>query len=598
MKRQHVRALLLVLGLLLPLPLLAWDATGHELTAAIAWDNMTSPAQQRAIAILSAASKDTCLPELFSKDASRPLAERQREFFMAAATWPDLIRGGPCKPLSHKPWHFTDHFWQGVSGGSGAQAPKAVTTLHAGAENAVERLTRFRPVVICAAAPCATADTRAMDLAWILHLVGDIHQPLHSASRVTPANREGDGGGNGFLLGPDETPLHTYWDRIIDTALPKQNGESPRAYMQRVEAQIVHDHPRATMAGNIKSGDFAAWSADGFAAAEENVYPATLHEHQAPTTVYQQMAFMKADEAVALGGYRLADLLNAIGGPAALAAHAVLPHLPAPSHIVIVIDENKKFDDVIGPNKAPYINELAGRGALLNLFASHHPSQPNYMEFFAGDNLDVCADECPIGPFTTQNLGAALVGAGQSFVGFAENLPATGARSTCSGLFRAKHCPWVDFSNVPSSASRSFAQFPTTPAGFQNLPAVSIVIPNMVDDMHNGSGIASQVSAGNAWLKSHLKDYADWAEHNNSLLIVTWDEDSSSYTTHCPDNPITTTPPQNHIATIIMGEPVIAGKKPPDSYTHHDLLRTILDMYGIAPFAEAATAKDITGIWK
>jgi acid phosphatase len=219
------------------------------------------------------------------------------------------------------------------------------------------------------------------------------------------------------------------------------------------------------------------------------------------------------------------------------------------------------------------------------------------MELFAGQLLGVCADECPIGPFTAQNLGAALIAAGKSFAGFAEDLPAQ-PRLACRGLFRAKHAPWVDFANIPASSSKDFqTEFPTTPAGFEQLPDVSFVIPNMTDDMHDGGGVKAEVAAGDSWLRNNLSAYADWAVTHNSLLIVTWDEDSSHYVTHCP-TVITKTPPANHIATIIMGEAVRSGQTPPDQYNHHDLLRTILDMYGIAPFAGATTAKDITGIWR
>ncbi|HEY5020978.1 MAG TPA: hypothetical protein VII30_00690, partial [Gemmatimonadaceae bacterium] len=85
------QALALLLGLCLPQSLLAWNSTGHELVAGIAWDNMTPQAQQKAIALLKRAPKDPCLLNLFPKDA-RPIAVRQREFFMRAATWPDVVR--------------------------------------------------------------------------------------------------------------------------------------------------------------------------------------------------------------------------------------------------------------------------------------------------------------------------------------------------------------------------------------------------------------------------------------------------------------------------------------------------------------------------
>jgi len=605
MKLSRV-ALALVAALCVPQAVLAWDDTGHKLVAAIAWDNMTPQARQKAFAILNAASNHICLRELFpAGNLSTP--GKQRQAFIAAATWPDHIKSGPCTAaLSHKPWHFTDHFWKGVSGDSD-DPPQTVTSLHAGAENAVERLTRFRPLVACTTTPCAAADERAEDLAWTLHLVGDIHQPLHSASRVTSALPGGDGGGNGFHLGPNNTkPLHSYWDGIVDKAFPKNGSESVDGYLTRAEAKIVEDHPLETMAGRLESGNFAAWNVEGFETAKRVVYPRELHEQQPPSAAYQQMAFETAEEGIALGGYRLADLLNTSfdqqappAPPPPLQPLGLHAHLPTPSHIVIVIDENKSFSDIIGPApKAPFINALAARGALLQFFALHHPSQPNYLELFAGDRLGVCGDECPVGPFTDQNLGAALIAAGKSFAGFAENLPHD-PRSACHGMFRAKHAPWVDFSNIPPSVSEDFrTRFPTTAAGFANLPVVSFVIPNMVDDMHDGSSISSRVATGNAWLKNKLGAYAGWAEHNNSLLIVTWDEDSSSFVPDCPNTVINTSPPDNRIATIIMGEPVLPGQTPSVQYNHHDLLRTILDMYGIAPFAGATTAKDITGIWK
>jgi hypothetical protein len=611
MKLSRV-AFALVVALCVPQAVLAWNATGHELVAGIAWDNMTVAARQKAIALLNSAPSDACLLNLMATDA-RPKAEREREFFMRVATWPDLVwpakvDARPCTRFADSDAHFEDHFWQGVSGTTGSSAPQDRPDIAGKPDNAIVRLNAVRDSVACAAGPCETDVQRATDLPWILHLVGDIHQPLHTAARVSAEHPTGDQGGNGFLLSSDPKgpKLHSFWDDIVDKSIPLNTGEANQksiTYLDRVIARITADHPRSSMINRLTPVDFEAWSQEGFATAKRAAYPASLHEGQMPSAAYRAAVFKVGDEAIALGGYRLADLLNTM-----LDRQGVVPpppppgpsnHLPAPSHIVIVIDENKKFGDVIGAApKAPFINGLAARGALLNVFALHHPSQPNYMELFAGQLLGVCADECRIGPFTAQNLGAALIAAGKTFVGFAENLPAQ-PRLACSGLFRAKHAPWVDFSNIPASASKDFAtDFPTTPAGFNQLPDVSFVIPNMINDMHNGNGIAAQVATGNNWLRNNLSAYADWAVTHNSLLIVTWDEDSKPSVPTCPSHVITTTPPDNHIATIIMGEPVRSGQTPSDQYTHHDLLRTILDMYGIAPFAGATTAKDITGIWK
>jgi acid phosphatase len=362
------------------------------------------------------------------------------------------------------------------------------------------------------------------------------------------------------------------------------------------------------MAGGLKAGDIQAWADEGFETAKAKTYPASLHEKQTPDPTYKKMVFAAADQAIALAGYRLADLLEGMltgQTPPPPPTPQTILHptgLPAPSHIVIVIEENKDFGDVIGAPKAKYINELAGRGALLtSFFASHHPSQPNYIELFAGDRLGVCKDECPIGPFTAQNLAAALIAAGKTFAGFAEDLPPSDAREACHDpsfpLFAPKHCPWVDFSNIPASASMDFSEFPQDPAGFAALPDVSFVIPNLKNDMHNGAVTSTEVGHGDRWLKAKMSNYADWAEENNSLLIVTWDEDSVHANVRCPAG-LTTIPPRNRIPTLIMGEPVMAGTQSATTHTHADLLRTILDIYGIAPFGNATTATDITGIWK
>lgn len=280
----------------------------------------------------------------------------------------------------------------------------------------------------------------------------------------------------------------------------------------------------------------------------------------------------------------------------ALTASAVhAQSLPRPDHIVIVIDENKSFSDVVGSKHAPYLNALAQRGALLtNFTAAHHPSQPNYIDFFAGSPLGVCDDRCIQAPFPANNLGAALLATpGRSFAGYAEGLP---AKPLCDlNGFARRHCPWMVFSNVPASATRDFSKLPSD---FRKLPTVSIVIPNVMHDMHDGKGIAPEVTAGDRWLGRKLAAYARWAETHNSLLIVTWDEDSDeNYRIQCPAT-VTTSPPANRIPTIIAGQHVKAGSRSAVAYSHHDLLRTILDMYGIAPFAGASSAKDINDVWR
>jgi len=288
---------------------------------------------------------------------------------------------------------------------------------------------------------------------------------------------------------------------------------------------------------------------------------------------------------------------------AVAAAQTALPH---PDKIVIVIEENKGFSDVIGSPKAPFINSLAKAGAsLTNYHGLHHPSQPNYLELFSGSNQQVCNDTCPSALFKAPNLAGSLIAAHHTFAGFAENLPSDLSMCT-SDQYARRHCPWLDFTGIDPSLSFDTTKFPTTAAGFKNLPDVSIVIPNLLDDMHStegqahGHNVPREVQQGDTWLKTHIGPYAKWAMTNNSLLIVTWDEDSATYPfpTNCSqaiDTPSAQFP--NHIPTIIVGQPVRAGKSD-TKYTHYNLLRTLEDIYGLTAIGGSSGEQPITGIWK
>ncbi|MGZ4030923.1 MAG: alkaline phosphatase family protein, partial [Tumebacillaceae bacterium] len=181
-------------------------------------------------------------------------------------------------------------------------------------------------------------------------------------------------------------------------------------------------------------------------------------------------------------------------------------HLPPkPDHIVIVVEENHAASEIIGNTTvAPYINALAGQGALFtNAHAVEHPSQPNYLDLFSGTNQGVTDDSCPH-TFSTPNLATELLAAHLTFGGYSEQLPSVGSTVCHSGKYARKHSPWVNFSNVPASVNLPMSAFPTD---YSKLPTVSFVIPNLDNDMHDGSR-----DTADAWLQQHLDTYAKWAQ--------------------------------------------------------------------------------------
>jgi acid phosphatase len=245
---------------------------------------------------------------------------------------------------------------------------------------------------------------------------------------------------------------------------------------------------------------------------------------------------------------------------------------------VLVIFENRGYGEVIGNSSAPYFNQLAARGANFTDFvAITHPSQPNYLALFSGSTQGTTNDSCPH-TFTTPNLAQGLIAAGKTFTGYVDALPAAGAAVCTSGNYARKHVPWVNFSNVPTSATRSFTSFPqTASASFSALPDVSFVVPDLCNDMHNCS-----VAAGDTWLSAHMSAYATWAKANDSLLIVTFDENNGVA--------------GNIVPTIFVGAHVKPGNYS-EHVTHYSTLRAIEAEYRLPYDGAAASAAPITGVW-
>jgi hypothetical protein len=275
-------------------------------------------------------------------------------------------------------------------------------------------------------------------------------------------------------------------------------------------------------------------------------------------------------------------LVLAAGLVAAPTAWGQAP-LPRYDHVVVVIEENHSYNEVIGSPNAPYINSLAQQGAsFTNSHGVEHPSLPNYLDLFSGSNQGVTSDTNPTSPFSTPNLGASLLGAGLSFGSYSEDLPAVGSTVAFANgqNYARKHNPAVDWqptdpSNpqanaVPASANMPFQGF--FPTDFTKLPTVSFVVPNQSNDMHGVSPFppdSQLIQTGDTWLQTNLDAYAQWAKTHNSLLVVTWDEDDFT--------------PVNQVATIFSGQGVVPGQYA-DNINHYNVLRTLEEMYGL-PYA-------------
>ena len=266
-------------------------------------------------------------------------------------------------------------------------------------------------------------------------------------------------------------------------------------------------------------------------------------------------------------------LFSVILAPAARAAA-----LPRPDHVVVVIEENRGYSQIMNMrNSNSYIHALARRGVLFTQsYGITHPSQPNYLALFSGSTQGITRNSCPH-TFDGDNLASSLLGKGLSFASYSESLPAVGDLSCLSGAYQRKHNPLANWqgARLPAELNRRFADFPTD---FSKLPTVSFVIPDQANDMHDGS-----FEAADDWLKKHIDPYVEWAMKHNSLLILTWDEDDYRE--------------NNRIVTILVGPMVKAGSSD-QRIDHYGVLRTLLDFYGLPAIGASRDAEAIKGIWK
>jgi acid phosphatase len=134
--------------------------------------------------------------------------------------------------------------------------------------------------------------------------------------------------------------------------------------------------------------------------------------------------------------------------------------------------------------------------------------------------------------------------------------------------------PWTDFPALSASINQPFTAFPHDYAA---LPSVAFVIPNLQHDMHNGT-----IAQADTWLRQRLSGYVRWAQHHNSLLVVTWDEDDGT--------------DANRIPTIIVGAHVRAGRYS-EHVTHYRLLRTLEALDGLGGIGAASSTAPITDTW-
>jgi len=302
------RAALVALALiLLTGSAFAWDATGHMVVTRIAWMRLSPATRARVVALLAQAPADAGLASL------RPAAsstDADLMFTAYASTWPDIVRAQEpaARHAYHRPiWHYINWFWR--EGPDHTVVP--VPGLEPDSITIVVELARQGAIVADTTAPAAD---RAVALAWVLHLGGDIAQPLHASGRVTDQSPRGDHGGNDFHL-DSAMSLHWYWDRILTARYPRSDAESDDAYIARVADAVMAHAPADSTMWVWQPDPFERWAKESLLAAQTQVYCCGVAQGVAAPPEYLAHTDQTSEPRIALAGYRLAALLTKLLGP-------------------------------------------------------------------------------------------------------------------------------------------------------------------------------------------------------------------------------------------------------------------------------------------
>ena len=321
-------ALLAMCLVLLPQQAFAWNDTGHRLVALVAWEALDESTRAALIRLLKAHERfGADFKDLMPAAIGTDTAAKNRWIFLQAAVWPDLAAS--LKPTLQAKHHHAA--WHSVSqpvflnGDDEADLWKAGLPINLGAKwypsmpidemNALQALHRARALLRDPAAPAAE---KALMLAWLVHLVGDLHQPMHTATLFSRARfPNGDRNGASVPTSVREN-LHSYWDGVLGA------DSSAAALDTRIIEWSEDDELRGNAELATRILDPAAWIAENVALASSVAYseglvetllagetdPARVLEPFQIDQDYGNAARRVAEGRIVEAGFRLAAMLR------------------------------------------------------------------------------------------------------------------------------------------------------------------------------------------------------------------------------------------------------------------------------------------------
>jgi acid phosphatase len=264
---------------------------------------------------------------------------------------------------------------------------------------------------------------------------------------------------------------------------------------------------------------------------------------------------------------------------------------------VIVVLENKNYNQVIGSSYMPFLNSLATKYALAtNFYANGIDSLPNYFMMTVGSTITTGSTYNAV--VNDNNVVRVLTTAGKSWKAYAESIPSVGYLGPSQPPYVKVHNPFAYFSDIVNDAEAAknivgMDQFATDLAAGK-LPNYAFVIPNNSSNSHDCPPTMTTCTSADTlkysddWLKAHVQPLIDSDSWPSTLLIVTYDESAGD-----------TTNGGGRVVTVVAGTKVNSGYQITTMMQHEAILRLSLKALGLTDLpGQAATAPDMDGAFK
>ena len=255
-------------------------------------------------------------------------------------------------------------------------------------------------------------------------------------------------------------------------------------------------------------------------------------------------------------------------------------------HVVVIMDENQSYGDIIGRSSAPYLNHLAARcGLATNYRGVTHPSHANYMAITGGIRT-------PAGYIDAPNIFRQVRRAGGSWRVYQEAMPRNCDRKSAPP-YKAGHNPGISYASIRFGCRLwdvGWSAFKRSVAAHR-LPTYAFITPDQCHNMHASCTRGTNaIRAGDDWLRRVIPKIVQTPgyQRGRTVIFITWDEGSNGQSAeqrgenclalvHLDDRSC-------HVPTFVMSEYVAPGTHSGLLFSHYSVLQTTERLLGVEPF--------------